>query len=280
MKVSVILPTYNGSNFIANAIRSVLNQSLKDYEFLIIDDGSTDNTAEIVDRFAAIDGRIRHLRNDANQGLEKSLNRGLQLAKGKYIARIDDDDVWTDKDKLKNQVEFLDGHPNHVLVGTGCIIVDEQGTEIHRHSPPSMDSQIRKTILSSTVFYHSTVMFSRLMALHLGGYTEEKYHAASDYDLWLRLGTLGGLANLPTFAVAYTMRPGNMCSNKNLCQLKDILLIINKYRQAYPHYLYSLLWRCLQYFAFATIGYLRYPRIKKRITSNIDRIFGNVKHIH
>jgi glycosyltransferase involved in cell wall biosynthesis len=270
MKVSVILPTYNGSELIANSIRSVISQSFNDYEFIIIDDGSTDNTAEIVRGFAAIDGRIRYLRNETNKGLERTLNRGLHFAKGKYIARIDDDDTWIDTEKIKNQVEFLDGHPSHVLVGTGCIIVDEDGIEIHRHSPPTTDLQIRKTILSSTIFYHSTVMFSRAMAIQTGGYSEAKFHAASDFDLWLRFGTMGGLSNLPNFSVAYTMRPGNMCSGKILYQLRDLLLIINRYKDDYHHYYYSLLRRSFQYLAYATIGYSRYPKLKKQITAAVN----------
>src|SRR4030042_3106655 len=99
MKVSIILPTYNGGRFITKAIKSVLGQSFADYEFLIVDDGSTDNTPEIVKEFSRKDKRIRYVREETNQDFQQALNQGLQLAEGEYIARIDDDDIWIDEDK-------------------------------------------------------------------------------------------------------------------------------------------------------------------------------------
>jgi len=278
MKVSIILPTYNGSKLITNAINSVLEQSFADYEFIIIDDGSIDNTSEIIKEYASLNHRIRFYRNETNQGFEKTLNKGLRLATGKYIARIDDDDVWIDQNKLALQVEFLESHPRHVLVGTGCIIVDEHGHEIHRHSPPESDSQIRKIMLSSTVFYHSTVMFPRDLVVQLGGYREGKYHAASDYDLWLRLGNHGLLANLPNYAVFYSLRPGNMCSQHNLLQLRDIIIIIYNNRGYYNYFYYSLLRRCFQYLVVATIGYSQYPKLRKKIISGINNSLDKLNH--
>jgi len=268
MKVSVLLPTYNGSRFIARAIQSVLDQSYDDYEFLIINDGSLDHTGEIVPEFAARDDRIRYFRRDTNQGLEATLNQGLSLATGKYLARIDDDDYWLDANKLKMQVEFLDAHPGHALVGTGCVIMDENGKELSRYFPPETDQQIREVILRSNVFYHSTVMAPRDLVIRLGGY-DTSYYAAGDYDLWLKLGTRGQLANLPLLAAAYTMRPGNICSRRLFTQLKDILVIINKYKGFYRHYYYSFFRRCLQYLLYATIGYPRYPRFKAALMNNI-----------
>jgi teichuronic acid biosynthesis glycosyltransferase TuaG len=104
--ISIILPTYNGATYISRAIESVAAQSYTDWELLVIGDGSTDTTAGIVAEYIKKDSRIQYVKNDSNLGIQKSLNRGLHLAQGKYIARIDDDDQWIDTEKLTKQLNF------------------------------------------------------------------------------------------------------------------------------------------------------------------------------
>lgn len=110
-KISIILPVYNGEKTIRNAIASILRQSLADFELIIVDDGSSDGSRRVISSFK--DERIVVINQD-NVGLQKTLNRGLNLARGEYIARIDADDEWVDNDKLKNQVEFLDANRDYV----------------------------------------------------------------------------------------------------------------------------------------------------------------------
>lgn len=240
--VSIILPTYNGAERIEEAIKSVLGQLYADWELLIIDDGSQDNTKKIVDNFANEDLRVRYIKNEINLGIQKTLNKGLKEAQGEYIARIDDDDVWIDKNKLKKQVEFLENNPDHVLVGTGVIVLDEDSKELFRYLLPENDKDIRNKILSKNCFVHSSVMFRKNIVFNLGGYNEDEVvKHIEDYDLWLKMGTVGKLANLPIYAVRFTMREGSISSENKIEQFKKIFKLIKNYKKAYPNYYLALI---------------------------------------
>lgn len=239
--VSIILPTYNGSKYIKRAIESVIAQSFSDWELLVIDDGSIDNTKDIVSEYINKDKRIIYLKNEQNSGIQKTLNKGIKEAKGDYIARIDDDDEWIDANKLKKQVEFLDGNLDYVLVGTGVIVIDEGGEELFRYLLPEDDKEIRSKILSKNCFVHSSVMFRKDIAISLQGYDESKEaRHVEDYDLWLKLGTIGKLANLSTYAVKFTLRKGSISSTNKQEQFKKNLLLTKKYKNKYPNYLGAL----------------------------------------
>lgn len=276
MKVSIILPTYNGSRFIARAIESVLNQSFQDYEFLIIDDGSSDNTREIIQKYSCKDKHISYFRQDTNRGVIKTLNHGLYLAKGEYISRIDDDDIWIDKEKLKMQVQFLDSHPDHVLVGTGYNIGDETGNEIHRHIVMESDESIRKRILWAGDIVHPTVMFRRNVAMKLGGYCHDKRALlVEDYDLWLRLAGIGKLATLPNQAVIVTLRKDSVSSSNSILQLLNAMYITYKYRKLFDHYYYGIFRRGLDFMVYGVMRISPYSRSKMAFCRVIRKIFPN-----
>jgi glycosyltransferase involved in cell wall biosynthesis len=266
MKVSIILPTYNGSKWIERAIRSILAQSFSGFELFVIDDGSTDNTEKIVSELKIKDNRIIYLRNDQNLGIQKSLNRGLKEASGEYIARIDDDDEWIDQDKLKKQLEFLEANKNHVLVGTGVVMVNETGKELVRYLLPETDKQIRKQLLGKNCFVHSSVVFRKDVAIKLGGYDEspETKHV-EDYDLWLKLGTVGKLANLPFHGVRFTLRPGNISSRNKLEQFKKDIKLTRKYKGEYPNYLSALVRGYLRLIFYGVFNFLPFSRVKNLI---------------
>jgi len=160
-KVSILLPTHNGSRFISKSIESVLLQSFEDFELIIIDDGSTDMTPDIAKEFTRKDKRVVFMSNKKNLGIQKTLNNGMRIAKGEYIARVDDDDEWVGSDKLARQVDFLDKNSDHVLVGTGVIVVDEKRDELFRFLQPSGDEAIRRKMLFKSYFMHSTVLFRK-----------------------------------------------------------------------------------------------------------------------
>jgi len=239
--ISIILPTYNGAKRIQGAIESVLGQSHASWELLVIDDGATDNTAEIAARFTVNDHRIKYFKNDTNLGIQKTLNRGLAEAKGKYIARIDDDDVWIDIDKLKEQIEFLENNQDHVLIGTGFVAVNEQGTEIFKYLNPKEDKDIRADMLRKNCFVHSGVVFRRDIALQQGGYSEsEEVMHIEDYDLWLKLGSVGKLANISSYSVKLLLRSESISSKNKVGQLRKSIKNIGKYKDVYPNYLSSV----------------------------------------
>jgi len=233
--VSIILPVWNGARFLPRAIRSVENQTFSDWELIVVDDGSTDGSAEMVRRAIKNDARIRYEKNERNLGIQKTLNRGLALARGTYIARIDDDDEWCDARKLEVQIDYLAAHPRCVLIGTGVIVVDENGAERLRYLFPSSDSEIRMRMLSKNCFAHSSVMFRRSVIELAGAYDEsESTKHVEDYELWLRMGTAGEFYNIPEYMVRFMMRAGAVSSVNKLMQLRRIYVIAREYRAAYP----------------------------------------------
>lgn len=235
--VSIILPVFNGQKYLARAVQSVLDQDFDNWELLIIDDGSIDTTPQIAKILSEKDSRIRYLQNSQNMGIQKTLNRGLREAKGKYIARIDDDDYWIDSTKLTQQVGFLDANPEHVLVGTGVVLKNEEGQELLRYLVPQNDEQIRNKLLAKNCFIHSSVMFNRGAVLKVGGYSEEKkWLHVEDYVLWLRLGLQGKLANLAIFSVAYTVRTDSISGLNKMVQFMSNIKLAKVYRTEYPNY--------------------------------------------
>ncbi len=234
-KISIILPTYNGSKYISKAIKSVIDQTFKDWELIIINDASTDNTEQTIKNASQNDRRIVYIKNDQNLRLQKTLNKGLSLAKGEYAARIDDDDVWTDAKKLETQVSFLDSNPEHLLVGTQFKTVDEDGKTIRELKLPTSDEDIRKAILSYNPFCHSTVMFRKKEILGLGGYSEDKRSLhMEDYDLWLKVGAIGKFANLDMVTTDYLQKKGGLASQaRKLNLLKFHIRALKKYWNVY-----------------------------------------------
>lgn len=258
-KVSVILSTYNGSKFIGRAIESVLNQNFQDFELIIIDDGSTDNTFQIINQWAKKDKRIIILKNEKNLGVPKSLNRGLKVAKGEYVALIDDDDEWIDKDKIKKQVEFLEQNHSYVLVGTKTIAVDKNNQELYRIDQAGQDELIRKKMFLNNYFIQSSILFRKDIILKFGGYSEnEKERYVEDYDIVLKLGTVGKVAILDFYGVKFVHHHRLSRSHK-IDQLKKSLSLIKKYRQNYPFYFKALL---IKFFGLILYGYLNFPLLK------------------
>lgn len=250
-KISIILPTYNGEKYISRAIESVLAQSFLHWELIIIDDGSSDNTEKIVKKFSDKDSRVIYLKNEANLGIQKTLNRGLREAKGDYIARIDDDDEWIDKDKLQKQIEFFNNNSEYILVGTGVVIVDENNNELFRYLSPLDDKEIRGKILGRNCFVHSGVIFKKDIALKLGGYSEDKSTKhIEDYDLWLKFGMEGKLANISSYSVSFTLRSESISSSNRLTQAIMVLKLIRKYKDKYPNFKFNYFISFLRLFFF------------------------------
>lgn len=192
-KVSVIMAVYNSEKFLKEAIESILNQTFKDFEFIIIDDGSTDRSGEILEDYAKKDSRIKVFHQE-NMGLTKSLNKAIKLAKGEYIARMDADDISM-PERLEEQIQFLDQNPQVALLGTGYYEIDTFGKVIKKKRPPTSDTELRRVLIKYNPFFHASVMIRKNALQELRLYDENlKY--AQDYDLWLRISSKFKIANL------------------------------------------------------------------------------------
>jgi glycosyltransferase involved in cell wall biosynthesis len=234
VNVSAIIATKNGERFIGRAIRSVLCQEGADLEVIVVDDASTDGTAGIVRVIAQEDARVRYFYHVKNEGPAKARNFAVAQAKGEYIAVIDDDDEWSDTNKLKDQMGFLNTHLDHVLVGAANVdIVDEEGGILFKQHYPKSDDEIRNGILSRNYFTHSGVMYRKNIFEKLDGY--KNMRLAEDYDLWLRMGSAGKFANLDTFRINWTYRKGSASAKKKWKMNLVTLRLIWTYRKQYPH---------------------------------------------
>lgn len=251
--VSIILPTYNGSKTILNAISSVQSQSYNDWELIVVDDGSTDDIESCI----PTDARIRYFKNEKNVGIQKSLNRGIVEAKGRYIARIDDDDIWSDTNKLQKQIAFLETNKKYVLVGTGVIIVDEGGNELQRYLLPQTDEAIRSKMLRKNCFIHSSVLFRNLGLTYS---EDESVRHAEDYELWLRLGKTGKLANLSTYGVTFTAQATSLTARNRVVQARRVLHLAWKNRVQYPDALIGISTAFVRYIGFMVLRVLPIPQ--------------------
>jgi glycosyltransferase involved in cell wall biosynthesis len=245
--VSIVMTTYNRADMIASAINSVLSQTYAQWELLILDDASTDDTKAVVASHAKSDPRITYLPAPANLGITKNRNRAFSSATGKYMAVLDSDDLWTKPEKLQKQVEFLEGHPDHVLVGSNVSVINERGETVGHFTYETEDETIKARLLLRNQFTHSAVLWRR------GGRDTEMWYDETipvweDYDLILRLGKVGKLANLPEEMTAYRKHGGNISKSKKINGARAHLDIIKRYKNDYPYYLLARLKRWLRLF--------------------------------
>ena len=193
------MSVYNGSSYLEETMESIVNQTFTDFEFIIIEDCSTDNSPEIIANYANKDKRIIIVKNEENIGLTKSLNKGLKLAKGDYIARQDADDVSLPS-RLEKEVLLLENNPEIGLVSCSFDVIDSQGNRIGEHkrlkSNPDLVSWY--LLFHNHIGGHSQVMFRKKLAIELGGYDENRRYS-QDYELWSRLMLVSKIAILPDF---------------------------------------------------------------------------------
>ena len=194
-KVTVLMPVYNGEKHLNDAVNSILNQTFKNFEFIIINDASTDGTYEILKSFS--DPRIRIYTNKNNMGIAKSLNFGIKMSKGEYLARQDSDDTSTPK-RLNKQVYFLDTHPDYAIVGSFARVLNEYSEELRVRKRPTEDADIRQYLKTDNCIIHGSVMIRMSSLLNVGLY-DESMDKSQDYELWLRLSKKYKLTNIPEF---------------------------------------------------------------------------------
>jgi hypothetical protein len=206
-KVSVLMPVYNGEPYLAEAIDSVLAQTLPDFELIAVDDASQDGSRAVLERFARADSRIRFVVNDRNLGTSGALNRGWQLARSPYIARMDADDVAL-PGRLARQVDFLDTRPPVAAVGGTAIMIDGNGRRVSCKPSPTSHRAIRSTLLRHNCLSHPSMTIRRSALEAVGGYRFRC--AAEDYDLWLRLSERFQLATVPEPVILHRVHLGQV----------------------------------------------------------------------
>ncbi|MET0381970.1 MAG: glycosyltransferase [Burkholderiaceae bacterium] len=206
--VSVLLPVFNGGAYLRPAIDSILAQTFRDFECLVLDDGSTDGSGELAQAIARRDPRLRVVRRE-NRGLVATLNELAGMARGALLARMDADDIALPH-RFARQVDFLAANPAVVCVGGAQILMDQAGRDISPIVPPSDDERIqRQALRGHGSICHPTAMIRAGALREIGGYRAD-FYPAEDLDLWLRLGELGELANLAEPVLRYRVHTGSI----------------------------------------------------------------------
>lgn len=229
--ITVLMPNYNGIRHLSSAIESILKQDYTNFEFIIIDDGSTDGSTHRLNQYAKADSRIRFIQQPHN-GLVKTLNLGLKLANGELIARMDSDD-FSEPNRLSEQVKFLMTHPHVGLVGSWASRIYGNGLKpnLSNWETPIDHAPIIKAQTSGRgpQIIHPCVMMRKSIVTKLGGYAEWAT-TAEDYELWCRMGKVTTLSNIAKPLVRYRIHPSSVSLSKQLKQ-KEI-----SYHIARKHY--------------------------------------------
>lgn len=254
--VSVILATYNGTQYIWDAIDSVLSQDYKNLELIIVDDASTDRELSIIlDAYKNQDTRIQIFRNEKNMERSWSKNFGVDQAKGNYIAFIDDDDIWA-SGKISAQIQVFNDGPHIWIVGTYARFIDERGGILGETHHLKIDpTDIQNTILFTNQFIHSSVLIRKEIFQKAWGFPIDM-NLCEDYDLWLRIISFSRWINIPDFLVQYRVRTSSTTA-KNIYRMKyRSLLLTVKYSGRFPGFFTAFFLKIIT-FPFNGVALLR-----------------------
>lgn len=211
-KISVVMPAYNAEKYIGEAIESILNQTFKDFEFIIINDGSVDHTKEIIQKYN--DSRIVLLENDKNRGIVLSLNKGLDAATGEYIARMDADDIAL-MNRLERQAEYLDEHKDIGVLGTGICIFGEKIKEQKRVFTTNSE-QLKAELIFNPCIAHPTVMIRKSVLQKYNLKYNTEFAGVEDYYLWWNIAKVSKIATLPDILLDYRIHESQITKKKDI----------------------------------------------------------------
>jgi glycosyltransferase involved in cell wall biosynthesis len=217
-RVSVLMSVYNGEKYLVEAVDSILGQTFRDFEFIIVNDGSTDKTADILAHYQNMDKRIR-VYHQENRGLIASLNRGCQLARAEYIARMDADDVSLPQ-RLGIQMAYLDAHPGVGIIGTSTQLIDEGGVSLRQLHHAMSPTLMRWSLLFGNPLAHSSVIMRREVVDRLGWYSSEALYM-EDYDLWIRASAITDIAVIPHVLLEYRVGEDRISSRHGEIQERN-----------------------------------------------------------
>lgn len=234
--VSIILPTYNWNHtWLSESINSVINQSYTNFELIILNDASTNDIEKTILNFIEKDNRIKYYKNEKNLQLTKTLNKGIELSKWKYISRIDDDDIWIDENKLEKQVIFMENNLDYWLCGTWIILIDENWNEKNKVMYRLSNEDIKNNICWLNQFAHSSVIIRKSILDNIWFYNNNffcKY--TEDYDLWLRIWQVSKLNNINDYCIKYRVRKWSITWKKKINQKVNTYIIWLKHLIYYP----------------------------------------------
>jgi glycosyltransferase involved in cell wall biosynthesis len=263
--ITVFTPNYNKSKFLRETIESVLQQTYENFEYIIIDDFSTDESWDIISEYAAKDNRIKIYRNEENMKIVKTRNKGFQLSSdyAKYFAILDSDDVST-PERLEEQVKFLEENNEYGLVASNTIIINEESKEIGYRNYVLSDIEIRKVITRINPIAQSSVMIRKQAIKDVGLY-DERWNVCQDYDYWLRIGINWKLKNINTPLVKYRLSENQVKITNLKDTIKNTYLIQKKalkeynYEDSFYNKFYRLILRLS--FAYPKFAYFIYKRM-------------------
>ena len=214
--VSVIMPAYNAAKTIKKSIDSILNQSYTNFELLVIDDGSKDETAPIIKSYT--DPRVKYVKNENNMGLVKTLNKAISISAGKYVARMDSDDISLPK-RLELEVDYMESHPNCIICGgfaESFTEVDGNMRKIRLLKYEVDDYRIKQELACECCFAHPTVMFRSSVFSRTDIRYNDDYLNSEDYKYWIDLMEFGEYHNIPTKLLLYRISPTQMSASSNV----------------------------------------------------------------
>lgn len=272
--VSVLMPVYNAQDYVGNAIESILNQTYKKFEFIIVDDCSTDNTLKILKKYSKKDSRIKIIENKINSKPAVSLNNGLKVCTGKYIVRMDADD-WSYPDRIEKQVQYMEANPEIVVSGGATVVCNEELKPIGIRHYIKKDNEIRKSILRLNPIPHPASIW-RTKTLLMTTLYPKNLSPVEDYALILEMGNLGQLGNIDSLLIKFRVHSKSISNSKMVLQQKLSLYVSEKaiYEYGYIPTFKDSLWKLI---LKATI-YTLPPKFKRFLLNQLilDRDISNV----
>lgn len=212
--VSVVMPVYNAGRYLSESIKSILNQTYRHFEFIIVDDASTDNSWHILKQYKNIDSRIRIYRNTKNLGVSQTVKKAIEKSTGDYIARMDADDIALPH-RLKKQIDYLKKHPRTVAVGGQCIVINKDGDTVGEKTFPRSFEDVYRYAFTFIPVQQPTLTIARRRLPKDFQYYRDGMNTAEEVELIFKLFKFGNVENLPDRIHLYRMHGGNL-SMKNI----------------------------------------------------------------
>ena len=260
LKISVLMPVFNSENFISKSIESVIKQSFSNYEIIIVDDGSNDSTQEIIKNYCRKNNKIR-LFTKSNSGITESLNYGLKFCKGKWIARLDADDLCH-FDRLKKQLLIAESSNKIGLVGSDAIFINKFDKKLYYYSYPSNHIKLKNNLLGCKNFFpHSSAFFNRELVESLGGY-RNRAGISEDWDLWLRIALKKEINNINEPLVKIRLHHDQVSKKYYLKQAYDTRVIV----------IANLLKRRKSYDPIEIFSDYEFQNYRNNIISNLNKL--------